>query len=78
MTAEERLELVRQQLYILRAQIELGIAQLEAGGPAPTAPAAGVVCVHPEEKRYDATTGGDTGSKWICGDCLQTFEGTIP
>jgi hypothetical protein len=77
-TAEDRLELVRQHLYILRAQVELGIAQLEAGGPASPAAAAGGVCPHPDEKRYDATTAGDSGSKWICGDCLQTFEGAIP
>lgn len=72
MSGADRLALVLQQLYIIRAQVDLGIAQLEAG------PASGAVCPHPEEKRYDATTAGDSGSKWICGDCLQTFEGALP
>lgn len=77
---DDRLAHLVQQLCIIRAQVDLWIAQLEPGGPAAPAPApaAGVVCPHPEEKRYDATTAGDSGSKWICGDCLRTFEGTIP
>lgn len=70
-------EAVLQQLYIIRAQVDLGIALLEGGAPRPDVPIAGV-CPHPEDKRYDATTAGDGPHKWICGDCLQTFEGAIP
>lgn len=66
---------VLQQLYIIRAQVELGIALLEAAAPAAGGPGA---CPHPAEKRYDATTAGESGDKWICGDCLQTFEGALP
>lgn len=70
--------LILQQLYIIRAQVELGIAQIEAGLLPDGAAAVPGACPHPEDKRYDATTGGDSGHKWICGACLQTFEGALP
>lgn len=66
------------QLLIMRAQLDLVIAQLEAPPSfdpvlLPTARA----CVHPEEKRADASTLGGP-SKWICLECEQEFAGVLP
>ena len=63
-------------LYLIRAQVDLAIAAAEAGADGPAIVAG--ACPHPDEKRYDATTGGDGPPKWICGVCLQTFEGALP
>jgi hypothetical protein len=67
-----------QQLYIVRAQVELAIGLLEA--PAGTAaPAAGPdVCLHPEGHRHDITTAGDGPARWLCDVCDQTFDGPLP
>jgi hypothetical protein len=67
-----------QHLYLIRAQADLAIAAFEEVLGPIDPPAAPAGCPHPEDKRYDASTGGDTPSRWICGECLQTFEGALP
>lgn len=65
---------VLRQLYIMRIAVEAAIEELEGATPLPVPG----TCPHPEDKRYDATTAGDGPHKWICGECLQEFEGMLP
>ena len=66
-----------QQLYIVRAQVELAIGLLEAG-PTTAAAASNGACLHPEDHRHDVTAGGDVGPRWMCDVCDQTFDGPLP
>jgi len=75
------LEAALQQLYIVRAQVDLAIAIVGGvvdGPPAAAPPEGPGGCLHPEDHRHDATTGGDGPPKWICDICDQTFDGPLP
>lgn len=63
--------LALQQAYIVRAQMDLLIASLEAEQPAPTG------CQHPEDKRLDISTGGGGPAMWKCLVCDAEFEGVV-
>src|SRR4030095_6643156 len=56
------------QLYIVRAQVELAIGLLEAREASP--PAAPGRCSHPADHRQDATNAGGP-VQWICDLCDQ-------
>jgi hypothetical protein len=60
------------QLYIVRAQVELAIGLLEAREASP--PAAPVGCSHPADHRHDATNAGGP-VQWICDLCDQIVPG---
>jgi hypothetical protein len=66
---------VLDQLYIIRAQVELAIGLLEARAAEGASPPARVGCPHPPDHRHDATN-ADGPVQWICDLCDQIFPGS--
>jgi hypothetical protein len=62
--------LALQHLYMIRAQVDLAVAALE-GEQIPVATG----CLHPEDKRMDASVMDGTGPRWKCLLCDAEFEG---
>jgi hypothetical protein len=65
--------LALQHLYMVRAQLDLAIATVEALDQA--VPVVG--CTHPEEKRVDASVMDGSGTRWKCLLCDFEADGEV-